>query len=602
MGAVSKSILLFNTIRYLKPKQILNQVTKRFRKSEQFWNYEKKSIEYKPYNLWITGLDDDPKFMDRFKPEALLNNELTLLNETRKLGRWNYSDASHLWNFNVHYLEYLVPLYSLWNSTGDEKYKTKINQILFDWYEVGSVEPDSNQSYTISLRIVNQLIISEAVDDRQRLYESIFAQYRYLIKHQETHLLGNHYLENLKAIVICSVIFDQDDVYRAYIKKLLNELDEEITEDGLHFELSLMYHKIVLEDLIRVAVVLKTAGKSEYGEVREKIQLMVTALYSLERNINRTPLFNDAGDNIAKTRESLLRTCEKLFDIKPVRKEQIAGYYRLDDGKATMIMDCGELSPTYMPGHAHCDCLSFELFYEGVLLFTNSGTYQYQGDKRKYFRSTAAHNTVKINGHEQSELWGEHRAGRRIKEIRGKLDGKSITGSYTNYCGEHHSRTITLEDDTLTVLDKTDGEGESYLHLAPGLKYIDNVIVGNGLKMIIEPVNAKDRTENSFYADEFGKLLDTTWKLKRGTGAKVSNGSIDELYSQAIKAGALGGKLLGAGGGGFLLFYCEKENQENLKKAMEELMIVPFCFENEGTQVLYYAPQSYSPRTEIILK
>lgn len=102
--------------------------------------------------------------------------------------------------------------------------------------------------------------------------------------------------------------------------------------------------------------------------------------------------------------------------------------------------------------------------------------------------------------------------------------------------------------------------------------------------------------------NEFGRLLDTTWKLKRGTGAKVSNGSIDELYSQAINAGALGGKLLGAGGGGFLLFYCEKEKQESLKKAMERLMIVPFYFENGGTQVLYYAPQTYSPRKEIVLK
>ena len=102
--------------------------------------------------------------------------------------------------------------------------------------------------------------------------------------------------------------------------------------------------------------------------------------------------------------------------------------------------------------------------------------------------------------------------------------------------------------------------------------------------------------------NEFGKLLDTTWKLKRGTGAKVSNGSIDELYSKAIKAGALGGKLLGAGGGGFLLFYCEKEKQEALKMALVQLMIVPFNFEIEGTQILYYNPAVYSPRKEIILR
>ena len=102
--------------------------------------------------------------------------------------------------------------------------------------------------------------------------------------------------------------------------------------------------------------------------------------------------------------------------------------------------------------------------------------------------------------------------------------------------------------------------------------------------------------------NEFGKLLDDTWKLKRDTGAKVSNGSIDELYAIAMRSGALGGKLLGAGGGGFLLFYCEKEKQDILKKAMEQLMIVPFNFENEGAQVLYYNPQQYSPRKDILLR
>ena len=109
-------------------------------------------------------------------------------------------------------------------------------------------------------------------------------------------------------------------------------------------------------------------------------------------------------------------------------------------------------------------------------------------------------------------------------------------------------------------------------------------------------------TDKNASLDEFGKLLDITWKLKRGTGSKISNGSIDELYATAIKAGALGGKLLGAGGGGFLLFYCEKEKQERLIKALDKLMIVPFCFENDGAQVLYYSPQTYSPRKEFLIK
>ena len=95
--------------------------------------------------------------------------------------------------------------------------------------------------------------------------------------------------------------------------------------------------------------------------------------------------------------------------------------------------------------------------------------------------------------------------------------------------------------------------------------------------------------------DEFGRLLDYTWKLKRQTGVAVSTNSIDNLYAKGVKAGALGGKLLGAGGGGFLLFYVEKEKQESVKKAMSDLMYIPFEFENGGTRVIHYTPENYNP-------
>lgn len=101
--------------------------------------------------------------------------------------------------------------------------------------------------------------------------------------------------------------------------------------------------------------------------------------------------------------------------------------------------------------------------------------------------------------------------------------------------------------------------------------------------------------------NDFGRMLDHTWKLKRGTGSKVSNGSIDELYERGIKAGALGGKLLGAGGGGFLLFYVEPDKQQNVIKALDDLMHVPFNFENEGTSIVHYNPIVYIPRKEIKL-
>ena len=68
--------------------------------------------------------------------------------------------------------------------------------------------------------------------------------------------------------------------------------------------------------------------------------------------------------------------------------------------------------------------------------------------------------------------------------------------------------------------------------------------------------------------DDFGRMLDHTWKLKRQTGAAVSTNSIDELYARGIVAGALGGKLLGAGGGGFLVFYVQPDRQDSVRWAI----------------------------------
>lgn len=95
--------------------------------------------------------------------------------------------------------------------------------------------------------------------------------------------------------------------------------------------------------------------------------------------------------------------------------------------------------------------------------------------------------------------------------------------------------------------------------------------------------------------DEFGRLLDYTWQLKRKTGKSVSTNEIDELYEKGIRAGALGGKLLGAGGGGFLVFYVQPERQNAVKEAMKNLLYIPFEFENGGTRVVHYTPESYNP-------
>ena len=98
--------------------------------------------------------------------------------------------------------------------------------------------------------------------------------------------------------------------------------------------------------------------------------------------------------------------------------------------------------------------------------------------------------------------------------------------------------------------------------------------------------------------DDFGRLLDESWKLKRQTGRGISTDAIDKLYERGIKAGALGGKLLGAGGGGFLIFYVQPKKRKQVIKEMSDLMHIPFAFENEGATIIHYSPETYEPKSE----
>lgn len=114
------------------------------------------------------------------------------------------------------------------------------------------------------------------------------------------------------------------------------------------------------------------------------------------------------------------------------------------------------------------------------------------------------------------------------------------------------------------------------------------------MEMLGLVTNAEKILTSETSLDEFGRLLDWTWKLKRGITDKISTSGINELYERAMQAGALGGKLLGAGGGGFLLFYVEPEKQKQVRQALKELMYVPFRFENKGTNIIYFEPEEIS--------
>ncbi len=115
------------------------------------------------------------------------------------------------------------------------------------------------------------------------------------------------------------------------------------------------------------------------------------------------------------------------------------------------------------------------------------------------------------------------------------------------------------------------------------------------LLQLLDYVNDGEKILESKHRDldDFGRLLHETWLVKRSLTGKITTSHLDDIYVTAQKAGALGGKILGAGGGGFFLLYVPRENQAQVKEALKELMHVPFSFENEGAKILYFRPETY---------
>lgn len=479
MNRLEKGRLLFYTVRNLKPVQIKGQIQRKFGKKR---TRKKYSSACKPADVRIVipELDEDENYLSRFAVEALMENEILLLHEKHGLNEhWKVDTASHLWNYNLHYLEFVIPLAAKYKKTGEAEYREKCLALIHSWIKASDRSEDAYEPYTISLRTVNILISLELLGetDAEAIYDSLFEQYHYLQSHLETALLANHYFENLKALVVGSILFRDMVAYHRYYHLFLEQIAEQILPDGLHFERSLMYHKIILEDVLRVYTVLVSVGLTKDAKkLQSVVKAMAKAMKSLELGFERTPLFNDSGNNVSRELSGLLKAAERICER--VHKETVfpaGGYYRFDYGNCAVLFDCGDIGPSYMGGHAHNDCLSFELAVDGKMLLVNSGTGQYQGEDRAFFRSTAAHNTMMIDDREQSELWGEHRAARRLGHIEARRDDAALTGSFRNYQGDWFSRRLQWMGNVLNISDEVKSKGNHMLrcffHLNPEYYY-----------------------------------------------------------------------------------------------------------------------------------
>lgn len=480
----TKLLLYFNTIRRMRPSMILSRLRPQRKVSMRL-----ASTDYalQACNLCIPELDLEEGYVSRFDVDALLRDEFLLINERHHvdLEVWNVPDASHLWNFNLHYFEYCVALAAAWRRAGDAKYLECFKRLVRAWqHACPYADGDAWHPYTISLRLVNWIICIDlfgsvlSEDDAfiHALTKSMYIQYRHLLINQETHLRANHYWENLKTLLICAAAFGEQSVYQRVMRDFERQLDEQILPDGVHFERSLMYHKLVLEGMLRVWLTAKQAGYSLPKSFLPKIQAMLNAMASLEKGMGKTPFFNDAADGVAKNCDQLVAACKRLFGMDADDSIAVfpdAGYYKLYDGDIAVMFDAGEPGPSYMLGHAHCDCLSFELSYKGEPVIVNSGTYAYQSELRPYFRSTAAHNTVMVNGEEQMECWGEHRVGRGYRSVSiGENSASSATGKVLLSSGSVLQRSIRLSEGFIAeihdeVLSGGEAKLKSFVHFAP---------------------------------------------------------------------------------------------------------------------------------------
>ncbi|MCE7902072.1 MAG: heparinase [Gammaproteobacteria bacterium PRO9] len=466
---------------------------------------------------------------------------------------WHHPTAPKLWRYNLHYFDYLH-----WPSLDATTKALLIDSWIKD-VPVGA--EDAWEPYPISLRIVNWLKYFLALPEPppQAWMGSLSQQVAALDGDIEYHLLANHLLKNGKALVFAGACCEGEAAARYLargLKIVLAEADEQVLPDGGHFERSPMYHCIVLEDYLDLVNLLGANPGVVSAEALEKLtataRRAATYLAGILGGNGDIPLFNDAAYGITRPARDVLAYAGQV--LGPLEQPATngprricfpdTGVYGYRHGGDSLVIDAGPVGPDYQPGHTHCDTLSYELYVAGRPIIVDSGTFDYEpGAFRHYLRSTAAHSTVRIDGEEQSEIWGAFRVARRARPRDVSLgewqDGRLV------FAGEHdgyrrlrgrpvHRRVVEMETATeskarWTIRDSVSGSGshevESFIHLHPDvqveptgdrefrLRAPDNIIV----TLRVEPVGGIEMAAG-YYCPEFGKRLESRVLIVRYVG------------------------------------------------------------------------------------
>lgn len=483
-------------------------------------------------------------------------NQFRFLNATQNFINnkidWSPKNASRLWSYNLHYFDYLREV------KRSDKNKFVLMQ---SWIEKNSQNSQPGwEPFTASLRIVNWIFyLHDKKDVPEKIMESLYIQALWLEKNDERHILANHYFENLKALLFAGVYFEGDDALRwrtRAIKNLGVQLEEQVLEDGGHYERSPQYHCLMLEnylDIYNLAI-----NNNEYfnntfiNQIQVVSEIGLNFLNDIVFPDQKIPLFNDSAFGVSPSVVELNMYANSLFGyiapkklLKPIEiiAKDDSGLYGLRTLKDMLIMDCGDIGPPYQPGHTHCDFLSYELMLAERRLIVDTGVCEYQpGDRRHYLRSTKAHNTVSIDTKEQSDIWGEFRVARRAKKEFGRIDlfdkTVEISGAYSGFFDNswsskprfRHERQICVklvkdaidEFEVIDTLSSLYGQNEehfveSYIHFHPDIELCDEqsgeirlLCESKDIATLQVSSDCEYRLEKSIYCPEFGLVLENT--------------------------------------------------------------------------------------------
>ena len=465
---LAKISLLFKTVRHLKAKQLQYQVVYRLRKPGALKAY---SCSFVPEKLAFLLFNEYPPVFIAAKED----NSFTFLNLEVQFGSeigWSYSRHGKLWNYNLQYGNYLlqedIPLQK----------RVEWLKSLYAWLQEGTLPLEP---YPASLRTINTIrLLSRHQLANKDIVASLYAELNFLFRRPEYHLMGNHLLENAFALLMGGAFFAAPLWVEKGIKILQTELDEQILSDGAHFELSPMYHQIILFRLLELIDWYSQWNEREenfLAFLKGKAGIMMAWMENITFRNGDIPHFNDSAPGIAFSSGYLLDCGKRLGIEKPkgVRLEA-SGYRKFNGDKYECVIDVAEVGASYQPGHAHADALSFILYANNKPLFVEWGTSTYQiGERRSQERATAAHNTLVISGEDQSEVWGGFRVARRARVSISKDDEKSLTASHNGYQrqGYIHHREFIFEKAGVAItdrLEKSNGkevEKIVYFHVHP---------------------------------------------------------------------------------------------------------------------------------------